>query len=76
MVKRKDTIIFKESTVEALVSRNPWDAKKVFVTGAGHLQELKNKAFVWESRKTGFCEGSLKKSCRLMRVFVGRASTV
>ena len=39
VAKRKDTIIFKESTVEALVSRHPWDAKKVFVTGAGHLRE-------------------------------------
>jgi len=64
-VKRKDTTIFKESTVEALVSRHPWDAKRVFVTGAGQNRE-----------KTGFCEGSLKKSCPLMRVSVGRASTV
>ena len=27
------------NTVEALMSGNPWDATKVRVTGAGHLQE-------------------------------------
>ncbi len=26
-------------TVEALISRHPWDAKKVSVTGAGPLRE-------------------------------------
>ena len=41
-------------TTEAVISRHPWDAKKVFVTGAGLLQEFKNTEFVWELRKTAF----------------------
>ena len=32
---------------------HPRDAKKVPLTGAGHLQECKNTEFVWELRKTG-----------------------
>lgn len=34
-------------TVEALISGDHWNAKKVFVTGAGHLEERKNTEFVW-----------------------------
>ena len=41
------------------VSGHPRDAKKVFITGAGRLRESKNTEFVWELRKTGFCEGGL-----------------
>ena len=41
-------------TVEALVSRNHQDIKKVSITGAGHLRECKNTELVWELRKTGF----------------------
>ena len=45
-------------TVEALISRHPWGLKKVSITtGAGCLQECKNTEFVWELRKTAFCEG-------------------
>ena len=46
--------------VEALVSGHGRDAKKVPVTGAGRLRECKNTEFVWEVRKTRFCEGGLK----------------
>ena len=49
-----------ENTVEVLISRHPWYAKKVSVTGAGCLLEFKNTDFVWELRRTGFCEGSYK----------------
>ena len=51
------------STVEALVSGHPRVAKIVPITGAGRLRECKSKEFVWELRKTGFCEGGLKYSC-------------
>ena len=44
----------KLSTVEALISRHPWGAKKVSITGAGHLQECENTDFVWEFNKKGF----------------------
>ena len=59
-------------TVEAVVSGHPRDgghprnggyprvAKKVSVTGAGRLWECQNTVFVWELRKTGFCEGGRK----------------
>ena len=43
-------------TVEALKSGHPWEAKKVFITGAGHWRECKNTEFLQELRKTGFCE--------------------
>ena len=62
--------------MKALISRHPRNAKKVSVTGAGHLLERKNTDFVWELRRTGFCEGSYKKNCRLTRVSVMRASRV
>ena len=54
------------NTVEALLSghprdvRTPWDAKMVPVTGAGRLRECKNTKFVWELRKTAFCEDGRK----------------
>ena len=48
-------------TVEALVSGHPWDAKNVFVTGAGHLQEFKNTVFVWELRKMHFAKAAIYK---------------
>ena len=38
----------------------PRVAKKVSVTGAGRLWECQNTVFVWELRKTGFCEGGRK----------------
>ena len=46
----------KNRTVEAFVSGDPRDAKKVSVTEAGRLRECKNTQFVWELRKTAFCE--------------------
>ena len=33
------------------------DVKKVSVARAGRLRECKNTDFVWEMRRTGFCEG-------------------
>ena len=48
-------------TVEALVSGQPRVAKMVPVTGAGHLRECENTEFIWESRKTGVCEGGRRK---------------
>ena len=50
----------KRTTVKALVSERPRDSKKVFVTGAGRLRECKNTDFVWELKKTRFCEGGRK----------------
>ena len=52
-------------TVEALVSGHPRDAKKVFVTGAGHLREFKNTEFVWELRKTHFVKVAISRAFRL-----------
>ena len=52
--------LYNQNTVEALVSGHPWDMKKGYMTGAGCLRECKNTKFVWQSRKTGFCEGSCK----------------
>ena len=46
--------------VEALLSRHPQIAKKVSVTGAGHVRECKSTEFVWELRKMGFCKGGRK----------------
>ena len=48
------------NTVEAVVRGHPRTAKKVSVTGAGSLRECQNTAFVWELRKTAFCESGLK----------------
>ena len=48
----------------------------MFVPGAGRLRECKNKEFVWELSKTGFCEGGRKWSCPLAKVSITRASTV
>ena len=42
--------------LKALVSGHPRDRKKVSVTEAGRLRELKNT----ELRKMGFCEGGRK----------------
>ena len=56
--------------------QTPLNVKKVSVTGAGCLPGCKNTEFVWELRKTGFCEGGHKLSCPLMRVPVRRASAV
>lgn len=47
-------------TVEALMSGHPQNTKKVSVTKAGRLQGCKNTEFLWELRKTGFCEGECK----------------
>lgn len=47
-------------TVEALMSGHPQNTKKVSVTNAGRLRGCKNTEFLWELRKTGFCEGELK----------------
>ena len=52
-------------TVEALVSGHPRDAKKVFVTGAGHLREFKNTEFVWELRKTHFVKVAISRAFQL-----------
>ena len=43
----------KLSTVEALISGHPQVAKKVSITGAGHLRECENTEFVWEFNKMG-----------------------
>ena len=45
------------NTVEALVSGHPLDAKKVYVTGAGHLREnVKIKTDIaWKLKVTWFC---------------------
>ena len=44
------------------------EAKKVSVTGACSLQEIKNTESVWTMRKTGFCEGGHKyKNCLLSK---------
>ena len=48
------------NTVEDLVRGHPQDAKKVSVTGAGSLRECQNTAFIWELRKTVYCEGGHK----------------
>ena len=50
----------KRTTVKALVNKRPRDSKKVFVTGAGRLAECKSTDFVWELKKTRFCEGGHK----------------
>ena len=47
-------------TVNEEVSGHPQDAKKVSVTGAGHLWEYRDTEFVLELTKRRFCEGSLK----------------
>ena len=39
------------------MSGHPWDAKKVSVTEAGHIQKCKNTEFLWEFRKMGIYEG-------------------
>ena len=49
-----------QNTVEALVSGHHQDAEKVSITAAGRLRECENTEFVWELRKTGFCEGGRK----------------
>ena len=46
------------------------------VTGAGRLRECKNTEFVWELRKTAFCEDDRKESFPLTRLSVRRATTV
>ena len=66
----------KNSRVEALVSGHPWDAEKVSVTEAGHLQKCKNTAFLWELRKMGICEGGHMYRCPLAKVPTRRVSTV
>ena len=47
----------KRTTVKALVNERPRNLKKMFVTGAGRLREYKNTDFLWELKKTRFCEG-------------------
>ena len=58
------------------MSGHPQNTKKVSVTNAGRLWGCKNTEFLWELRKTGFCEGERKWSCPLSRVSVRRATTV
>ena len=60
-------------TGEALISGHPRDVKKVSITGAGRLRKCKNTQFVWELRKTAFCEGGHKLSFPLTRVSIRRA---
>ena len=50
----------RNNTVEALVSGHPRGVKKVSITGVVRLRESKNTEFVWELRKTGFCESGRK----------------
>ena len=38
-------------------------SKKESVTGAGRLRECKYAEFLWQLRKTGFCESGSKQSC-------------
>ena len=47
--------------------------KKVAITGASRIGECKNTEFVWEWRKTGFCESGHKQGCLLS---IRRAFTV
>ena len=42
------------------MSGHPREAKKFSITGAGCLRECQNTEFVWELRKTAFCEGGRK----------------
>ena len=54
-------IQWKLSQVDTLgTCGHPRDAKMVPVTGAGRLRECKNTKFVWELRKTAFCEDDRK----------------
>ena len=50
----------RNNTVEALVSGHPRGVQKVSITGAGGLRESKITEFVWDLRKTGFCESGRK----------------
>ena len=51
------------------------EAKKVSVTGACSLQEIKNTESVWTMRKIGFCEGGHKyKNCLFTRESIRRVS--
>ena len=51
------------------------EAKKVSVTGACSLQEIKNTESVWTIRKTRFCEGGHRyKNCLLTRESIRRVS--
>ena len=45
---------------EALMSGHPQHTKKVSVTKAGRLRGCNNTEFLWELRKTRFCEGERK----------------
>ena len=58
------------------MSGHPWDAEKVSVTEAGHLQKCKNTEFLRELRKMGICEGGHMYGCPLEKVPVRRVSTV
>ena len=42
------------------MSGHPQDVKKVSITRAGRIGECINTEFVWELRKTGFCESGCK----------------
>ena len=45
--------------------RTPSEGKKGVRTCSWPLTGCKNTEFIWELRKTGFCEGGRKKSCPL-----------
>lgn len=62
--------------MEAIESGHPWNAEKVSVTEAGHLQKCKNTEFLWELKKMGICEGGHMYRCPLAKVPVRRVSTV
>lgn len=61
----------KNSRAEALVSGHPWDAKKVSVTEAGHIQKCKNTEFLWEFRKWGFMKVDICMAVQLQKCPLG-----
>ena len=46
---------------------HPWDGKEVSTTGAGRLQEWKNKEFVRELRKKGFVKVAVNRDVIRLR---------
>ena len=52
-------------TISQKCYKHTVEAKKVFVTGAGHLREFKNTEFGWELRKTHFVKVAISRAFRL-----------
>ena len=62
--------------MEAFVSGNPRDAKKVSVSGADRLWECKNTEFEWELRKRGLVKAVVSRAVRLRECPLGELSTL